>query len=328
MNIEKLPSGSYRITQMVEGKRYRITVDHRPTQAEALRLIAEELDKVVISNNMSFERACTAYIDAKSNVVSASTIRGYESVIRQISGDFRRLKLSQIDLVLFQREINTYAIDHSPKSVRNLSGFISSVLRFYGLNIQSPRLPQKEKKEPYIPTEEEVRAILTEVKGTKYEVPILLATMGLRRSEICALTMDDLSPDNTLTINKAKVQDRNKNWIIKTTKTTSSTREIKIPDYLADLIRERGLYDGHPELIYRTLTETQEKLGIQHFPLHKLRHFYASYLHDLGYSDKQIQELGGWKTDQIMRTVYTHAMRMDDARKSAANDMGKLFPEG
>lgn len=327
MNIEKLPSGSYRIVQMVNGKRYRITVDHRPTQAEALRLIAEELDKNVISNDMPFERACTAYIDAKSNVVSASTIRGYESVIRQISGDFKRLKLSEIDRVLFQREVNTYAIDHAPKSVRNLSGFISAVLRFYGLNVASPRLPQKEKKEPYIPTEEEVRAILAELKGSKYEVPILLATMGLRRSEICALTMDDLK-GNTLTISKAKVQDRNKNWVIKTTKTTSSTREIKIPDYLADLIQEKGLYDGHPELIYRTLTETQEKLGIQHFPLHKLRHFYASYLHDLGYSDKQIQELGGWKTDQIMKTVYAHAMHMDDARQNVANDMGKLFPEG
>ena len=36
MTIEKLKSGSYRIVQMHEGKRYRVTIDHKPTQKEAM----------------------------------------------------------------------------------------------------------------------------------------------------------------------------------------------------------------------------------------------------------------------------------------------------
>ena len=54
-----------------------------------------------------------------------------------------------------------------------------------------------------------------------------------------------------LTINKAKVQNEKKQWIIKTTKTSDSTRIISIPSELADLIRETGyIYKGDeaPEL--------------------------------------------------------------------------------
>ena len=148
--------------------------------------------------------------------------------------------------------------------------------------------------------------------------------MGLRRSEICALTESDLS-GNVITINKAKVEDINGEWHIKTTKTAASVRSIVLPDYIVDLIHERGFYTGHPELIYRALQDAQTALGIPHFPLHKMRHFFASYMHHLGYSDKQIQALGGWKTDNIMKTVYTHEMEIEKAKLQAANDLGSLM---
>ena len=40
---------------------------------------------------------------------------------------------------------------------------------------------------------------------------------------------------------------------------------------------------------------------------------------------KQIQEAGGWKTDNIMKTVYQHAMDMDTAKKNMADNIGGLF---
>ena len=61
---------------------------------------------------------------------------------------------------------------------------------------------------------------------------------GLRRSEICALTIDDVDGD-TVSINKALVLDKDKNWVVKTTKTTASTRTIVIPSHIADLIRTK-----------------------------------------------------------------------------------------
>jgi integrase len=62
------------------------------------------------------------------------------------------------------------------------------------------------------------------------------------------------------------------------------------------------------------------KLGIPFFSLHKLRHFFASYSHELGYSDAVIQAIGGWETDHVMKSVYRHAMNKDQAKKNIAAD--------
>ena len=151
-----------------------------------------------------------------------------------------------------------------------------------------------------------------------------MSIYGLRRSEVCALTVEDLS-GNVLTINKALVEDSDRKWVIKSTKTEDSARQIIISDYLANLIRQQGyIYNGSAGQIWEYLRTVQDKLGIPRFPLHKMRHFYASYLHDLGYSPKQIQDSGGWKTSKIMETVYQHALDVEQAKKNMANDIASL----
>lgn len=328
MTIEKLPSGNYRIKQMVNGVTYRATVDHKPSDKEAHLLIAGAMAKkgVAISSNMPLKQACEAYIESKSNILSPSSVRGYKGIIKQFSDSFGNTSLDILTKPMVQTEVNRYSADHSPKSTSNFSGFIVSVLKYYGNDIGNITLPQKEKKNSYIPTEEEVKRIFNAFKGSLYEAPILLSGMGLRKSEVCALQITDLSEDNILTINKAKVQGADNKWVVKSTKTTDSTRTVVLPPYLADLIRKQGfIYNGYPNVLYVKLTQMQDKLGIPHFSFHKMRHFFASYMHDLGYSDKQIQEMGGWKTDRVMKTVYTHAMEMEQAKISAANDMGALM---
>ena len=185
-------------------------------------------------------------------------------------------------------------------------------------------MPQKENKQDYIPTEEDVKRILNEAKGSKYEVAFILGTLGLRKSEICALTPADLN-GNVLTINKALVQNDKNEWVVKPTKTTDSTRTIMVPDHVVDLINKNGVVEYGPHAIYHALHRYQERLGIPQFSFHKLRHFFASYMHDLGYSDKQIQAFGGWKTDAVMKTVYQHAMEMDKVKENMAMNISGLI---
>lgn len=321
MTIEKR-GDNYRITEMRDGIRYRETLDHKPTKAEAREIMEKRIGSY--HNSMTFGHASDVYIRSKENVLSPATIRGYRQIINNMDERFKKLQLDKITLPVLQALINEYSADHSPKSVRNLNGLVMAILKYNGSEVKSPRLPQKEKKSEYIPTEEDVKRILQEFKGHRYEAFIILATMGLRRSEICALTPDDLN-GNVLTINKALVLNENKEWVVKTTKTESSTRKIVIPDEVVKLLNERGFYEGNPENLYFNLKRAQKRLGIQQFSLHKLRHFFASYMHDLGYSDKQIQEFGGWKTDAIMKTVYQHAMEMDKVKSSMANNISSLM---
>jgi len=321
MTIEKRGK-NYRITEMRNGTVIRITVDHKPTKVEARKLIDGKFHSY--STAQPFGKASETYISSKKDILSPTTIKSYHSILRNTSERFLCTPVCELSLPIVQAEVNRYSVGHSYKSVKNFSGFIMGVIKFYGGDIRSPKLPQKVVKDAYIPSEEDVKAILNEVKGTKYEVAFILAALGLRRSEICALTLDDLN-GNILTVNKALVQNEDKEWVIKLTKTTSSTRTVLLPDYLVNLINEQGvIYEGFPGQIYKRMTDIQKKLDIPHFSLHKMRHFFASYMHSLGMSDKQIQEAGGWKTDGIMKTVYQHAMNMDEAKQKMANSIGNL----
>lgn len=324
MTIDK-HGNRWRIRQMHDGHLYSISLDHKPTKAEALKLMAKQLDHPVSATNMTFRDAAGRYIDSKHNILSPATIRGYTSVLSSLPEGLKSAHISSITSVMVQTAINDIAGLKSPKTVANHASFIMTVLKAFDIDIKPPTLPQKVKHNPYIPTEDEVRAIFKAAEGTRWEVPFTLAALGLRRSEICALTIDDLE-GCILHISKAKVPDLNNDYVVKGTKTTDSTRDVVIPAHIADRIRQQGyIYQGNPQIITRHLKQLQDDLGIQHFPLHKLRHFFASYMHHKGYTDKQIQEAGGWKTDAIMKSVYTHAMDMTETKKRMASDIGGLF---
>lgn len=316
MKIEKLPSGSYRMRKMYKGKTYTVVTEYKPTQKEAIQLLAEAMKKEKPSApaRLDFASAAEEYISVKENVLSPSTIVGYRSVLKNLSDSFRFMLLNDISSIDIQKEINDYSVNRSPKTVRNAHGLISAILGMFrpDMNINTT-LPQKRKNDEYIPSDEDVKRVLNHAKGTKYEIPLFLATLGLRRSEICALTVDDLD-GNILTIDKALVISPDGDFSEKGTKTADGTRQIYIPNYLAELIREKGvIYDGFPGSILRYLKSTQDKLGIKRFRLHALRHYYASMSHSLGIPDSYIMQAGGWKSDGTLKSVYRHAM--DDKKE-------------
>lgn len=311
MKIEQLPSGSYRIRKTYNKKTYTITLDYKPTQKEALQLMAAELDKVKIKGtNKTFEVIAKDYIKSKSNILSPSTIRGYEAILKKMPEYFKEMRASDIENSTIQILANEYSITHSQKTVKNVVAFISAVISLYNPNLRvKVTLPQKVKREEYIPTDEDVKRILEHSKGTMYECALMLATMGLRRSEIVAITSDDLD-GNILTINKALVFDSNCNYVLKTTKTEDSTRKLYLPDNIAAFIRKQNgkIYPGHPNNILWFLYKAQDELGIQRFSLHKFRHYFAtklSYMPNI--NEEDILKMGGWKTSHVMKEVYRHS---------------------
>lgn len=324
MTIEKLPSGSYRIRQMDHGKMYSLTIPYKPNKKDAFELMQNKINHIT-EDSMRFEDAAKEYIKVKSNVLSPSTIRGYNTLLRNIPTSFLNEDITRMDSYTLQRFINSYAATHSPKTVYNMNGFVMAVLRLYNPKVDiSATLPQKPRTERYTPTSDDVKRIMDESRGTKYYIPLFLACLGLRNSEICALTIFDLK-GNELTINKAKVR-ADKGYVIKDVpKTDASNRVIVLPDAVADSIREQGfIYDGYPLQIDKHLRRVQSRLGIPSFGIHRMRHFFASYMHDLGYSDAIIQSLGGWATDNVMKSVYRHALNADEVRQSVVNDFSFL----
>ena len=243
-------------------------------------------------------------------------------MLRNIPEDFLMMDCGDIDTLTCQKLINEYSRSHSAKSTHNLNGFILSVLRLFNpdMNIHTT-LPPIPRREPHIPTQEDIKALLDVSRDTEYYAALYLASLSCRLSEICALTLDDLD-GNTLTINKSLVRGVDGYILKDTPKTDASNRQIIIPDALAEWIRERGyIYRMYPQQIDKYLRRTLPELGIEFFSVHKIRHFFASFSHEvLGYSDKTIQTLGGWNTDICMKRVYRHQLNKSEAMQSMKSD--------
>lgn len=326
MNIEKLASGSYRVRKMVNGKWYRITYETKPTQRQAeadLReLIMQDADAP--GKGLAFEKAAKRYIDSKKNVLSPSTIRNYGMMLRNLPEWFISVELSDISQETLNRLVNELTLDKSPKTVRNYHGFVSVIIGTYRPQFKiNTTLPQRKKIEPYIPTDAEVKSILDALKGSEFYIPIVLACYGMRRGEILALTADDVDGD-VIHITKALSLNDKTEYVIKSTKTTESERDIIVPQDIADHIKAQGYaYNGYPNSINRHLLTVEAKLGIQPFPLHKLRHYFVSKMLTITDS-KTVQALGGWKTDAVMKSVYAHSMKEEQEKaKRAAVDAFK-----
>ena len=263
-----------------------------------------EKDNTGISEKLSM--CLDIYLNSKLNILSPATIRTYKRHIRAIPTDLLNTRLNQINSLTLQRLINDYASSHEPKTTKAFFGFISSVIKYYSDIKIKVTLPPLIKKTVYIPTKEDMQFILEESKNTRYYIPLLLASYGMRFGEIRALTLNDVS-DGKISVNKTMVYDENYKPVIKQPKTYESTRTINIPTFITDLIMQKKMiYNGSNIAINRYLYKIQNKFGIPHFSIHKLRHFFASELHNRNVPSKYIQAMGGWATDNILKSIYTH----------------------
>lgn len=320
MKLEQLPSGSYRVRKTANGKTYRVTFDHKPSDREVTIALAELMQEEAPREKGTFGTYAERYIESKRNILSPASVRTYYELIDRMSDRLKGTNLYDITQELIQIEVNEYAKDHAAKSVRSLHGFIASVLGMYRPQFTlKTALPRKENTKGYQPTTEDIKAILEAVKGTEYSVPFQLGILGLRRGEICALTMEDLK-DRELTISKTLVY--NKGWILKpSAKTDESNRVIVIPKALSDEIKDNGtIYEGDPKKLNKHLQRVQKQLNIPQFRFHDLRHYFASYASTLGIPEADIMAMGGWKSDHVFKSIYRDSMQ--ESRKRSMDIIG------
>lgn len=313
---KKLPSGNWRVqaSKVIDGKQIRKSFT-APDKRKAELQAAQWLDDVEEYNNVeniTLHQAYERYISSKENILSPSTLTAYKSLLRTSLQNIMYLPIERLTQSQIQMAINVYAANHSPKSVRNCVGLLTAVLSMFRPNFKiSITVPQKEKKDIYIPDDEDIKKVLEIVKNTELEIPILLAAFGpMRRGEICALTSDDVH-GNIVTVNKSLVKDSNGKWHIKTPKTFSSYRNIEYPDFVINKIKgiKGNIVTMTPNAITDAFLKILRKNNIPEFRFHDLRHYAVSTLHAINVPDKYIMARGGWQTNYTMNNVYNHALK-------------------
>lgn len=310
---KKLPSGNWRcqIRKKINGQTISKSFT-APTRKEAEYLAAEWLMEENESTiNLTLKQACERYIEAKENVLSPSTVREYHSCIRRSLETIMNVPIDALTREKIQRAINIEAASHSPKTVRNIHGFLSAVLKMYRPGfVLNTQLPQKKATYMYIPTDDDVKKIIEFSKGTSVELAILLAAFGpMRRGEICALTDKDIN-GNIVTVNKAYVLDEQRGWVIKTPKNFSSNRAIIYPEFVIEKIKgiQGNLIPCTPDSLSRAFSKALKKSGLPHFRFHDLRHYCVSICKAMNIPDEYIMARGGWATNYTMNNVYAHTL--------------------
>lgn len=319
VKIQRLPSGNYRARVHIGNGKYKSITgkDKKAVQLEAAQLEAELTSNVLSPKAaMTLSAAVDGYIEQKLNVLSPSTIRGYRAVQRNAMPDLMAMELREIDAEAVQRAVNDFAKNHSPKYVRNAYGLISTTLATYLPELRlKTTLPQKQKTEIEIPTEEEVQRIFEYVKGTDMELPIRLgACCGMRRSEILGLKWEDIDlKEGIINISEALVLDENNQTVSKGTKSVAGTRTIRIYPFVKDILKNTP-QDGKyvTSLTGIQITKRFAKIlkgcGIRHYTFHALRHYLVSVMLSLNVPKSYIADYVGHETEHMIDAVYGHIM--------------------
>lgn len=321
MKIEKLPSGNRRarVSYYENGIRKQKSFT-APTAAEVKKLALEfEVSVANTSASRSLKNACISYISSRSNILSPSTIIGYKKTIRNEFQPLMDKDVNRITSKDLQKCVNEMSSRISHKTIKNHLGFVLSVLRESTNNTYKVDLPQKAKKEVYIPSEEDVRKLIEIAQGEMRLIIMMGAYMGLRRGEISAITNEDIDEGHhTLSISKAKVFDGKKD-VVKTPKTYSSYRTLDIPDIVwAEIEPKLSKGEKIITLSLSSITHRYQRLiaksDCPHFSFHKLRHFYVSKMVAMGVPLLYLKKMSGHSTDSLANAVYQHIMSSEEKK--------------
>lgn len=299
------------------GKRKYISITER-TRREAEREAArvkQAMEEAERRKNagITVGEAAEQYIINKCNVLSPATVTGYRKIINNnMTDELKDIPVSLLTQQDVQVWINHLAAEHSPKTCRNAHGFLTAVIAAEGAPLTlRTTLPQKNKKRIYVPDEDEVQNILTKAEGTNLYIPVLLATQcGLRASEISALESKHIH-DDYVSIEQARV-DVERGSVLKCTKSTAGTRNVPIPESLAEILRNAATEDGRICNMRSTnISSAWGKFADKHklneaLNFHALRHHYASKCMLMGIPIKYAAELMGHSSTDMLNKVYQH----------------------
>lgn len=315
---KKLPSGSWRVRISLgkdeNGSRIYKSIT-APTKKDAEYEAAKYMANVerVSKNDYTVAEAVENIIQAKKDILSPSTVRGYMKIQRNHLQDIGSMSVSKIRSDDLQKYVNNLAINHKAKTVRNVYNFVLSAIRLYSDRAFRVTLPQRAPYEYNVPTDAQVKALIDSARP-ELKLAILLASVGtLRRGEICSLKHKDVLRDfSAVYVHSDMVKGPDNLWIHKEMpKNASSVRRVPLLAAVMNMI-EPGDPDDYvvgltPSALGESFIYLRNKLGLK-CRFHDLRHYAASILHAIGIPDQYIMERGGWSTDATLKAVYRNTL--------------------
>lgn len=311
---QRLKNGTFAGRVMVNGNREYVTGNTEEEYYQKARAVKAGLMGGDRTDNITVASCLEEYITDRSNIVSPSTYRSYRHIQENHFTELQKRSVSTLTIPVIQSAINREAAEYQAKTVRNAWGLISAAIRYHtDLDLTRVKLPTRKPSSAPVYGDEEIIKLLQAVKGDPVELAVYLAAcLGLRRSEILALSGDSFDRKNhTVTISQARVPDFTNHLVVKGTKTAKSNRVISCPDFIFDLVPECGaelIYGKYQQnYLLARLQRICEREGLPQITLHGLRHSNASLMLRF-MPDKYAMARGGWSSSKTMKDIYQHTL--------------------
>ena len=231
---KKTPSG-WRIQLRIGGQSIPVTADtpkECKRQAALIKAEAQAAAKPVKKCSLTLSQAIDAYIAERCNILSPSTVRGYRIIQRTRFQSTMPRVISRITPSEWRGIINDELGIVSHKTVKNAWAFIKSVLSAQGLDVdESVKVssPRKKRDANWLEPDE-IKKFVAAAADDHLCVPMLLALMSMRMSEIDALRWEDIDPHaDFIRTTGARVRNEKNEYVLKSEqKNLESDRNVPI----------------------------------------------------------------------------------------------------
>lgn len=316
----QLPSGSWRVQLLIDGKRISVTEEtEQACIARAMAIRENMLAPADKSQKPSLSVAIDRYIEARESILSPATIRGYRNIQKSRFQSQMKRPVNSMSERDWQRAVNAEAKLCSSKTLKNAWGFVSSVLREETGVSYSISLPQVLSEPRAFLEPDQIKVFLEHARGNKYEIAALLALCSLRVSEIIALTWDQIDLEHKIISVKGAVVPNEKHQYVKKKENKNQTSRREVPIMIPQLLdalkaadkRTPDVVPYHPRTIQNAINRICKEAGLPEVGTHGLRHSFASLAYHLNMPEKIAMQIGGWSNDATMRKIYTHVSQKD-----------------
>ena len=346
----------------------------RKAEAELARLRAEfELPKEVgvLSSDMLFADYLLEWLEIAKGRLAVATYSSYAAMIKRPVGPYfrqRNLTLRGLEARHLQMFYSEMLRKVKPNTVIHYHAIIHSALKYAvktDMLVQNVAdkvdRPKKNSFQPVFLSAEEMQKMFEALRGTKLELPVLVAAFyGFRRGEVLGLKWDAIDFERGTisvirTVTTITVDGKQTEIEQQSAKTKSSLRTLPLigsfREYFLQVKEAQELneqicgncynheYDGfvfvdelgermRANYLTSAFPKFLESHGLRRMRFHDLRHSCASLLLANGVPLKHIQEWLGHSDFTTTANIYAHLDYKSKITSAQAMETGLALPDG
>ena len=346
----------------------------RKAEAELARLRAEfepPKEVGVLSSDMLFADYLLEWLEIAKGRLAVATYSSYAAMIKKPVGPYfrqRNLTLRELEARHLQMFYSEMLRKVKPNTVIHYHAIIHSALKYAvktDMLVQNVAdkvdRPKKNSFQPVFLSAEEMQKMFKALRGTKLELPVLVAAFyGFRRGEVLGLKWDAIDFERGTisvirTVTTITVDGKQTEIEQQSAKTKSSLRTLPLigsfREYFLQVKEAQELnkqicgncynheYDGfvfvdelgermRANYLTSAFPKFLEDHGLRRMRFHDLRHSCASLLLANGVPLKHIQEWLGHSDFTTTANIYAHLDYKSKITSAQAMETGLALPEG